>query len=266
MTIELEPAPTLHSGPHSIRFTLSKQPCAQNEESCEVYLNNQWKRIRLHDYASIYDIPGLYEQLFSIRLQCTSPQRVVQLFSEVLQEAGQSPLELRAIDVGAGNGLVGKELRTLGVDSLVGIDILNEAAQAVGRDRPDLYDDYLAADLCNLQPKEMHRIFVRRPNCLVSVAALGFGDIPPLAFANAFNLVSTPAWIIFNIKETFLSGIDETGFSRLIRTLCDQEYMQIQAYRRYMHRLSVTGQRLFYVAMVARKLRAFTEPVVGGLP
>lgn len=265
MTLELAALPRSEPHTHAIRFVERKNPCAQNEECCEVYLNNRWRRVRLHDYAAIYGIPGLYEQLFAVRLRCISPERVVQLFGEVLEDAGQAPTDLRVLDLGAGNGMVGQELRTQGVQALVGIDILPEAAQAAERDRPGLYDDYLAADLCNLQRQEAHRVLSHRPNCLVSVAALGFGDIPPTAFATAFNLVSTPAWIVFNIKETFLSGIDDTGFSRLIRTLCDQEYMQIQAYRRYPHRLSVAGQRLFYVAMVARKLRAVPDSIVEGM-
>ena len=44
------------------------------------------------------------------------------------------------------------------------------------------------------------------------------------------------------------------GFLPLIRRLVREEIIQFQAYRRYRHRLSITGKPLYYVAVVARKL------------
>ena len=38
----------------------------------------------------------------------------------------------------------------------------------------------------------------------MTVAALGYGDIPPQAFAEAFNLISDHGWVAFNIKDRFL--------------------------------------------------------------
>jgi hypothetical protein len=51
------------------------------------------------------------------------------------------------------------------------------------------------------------------------VAALGFGDIPPLAFFAAVKQIRTDGWLAFNIKESFLDHSDQAGFSRLIREL-----------------------------------------------
>jgi predicted TPR repeat methyltransferase len=215
--------------------------------------------MRLHDYAGIYKRPGLYEYLFANLLQCTSPQRVTSLLAGTLREWQQQATDLSVIDLGAGNGMVGDQLRLLGIRELVGVEIIPEAAQAAHRDRPGLYDDYVVADLCELRAADAERLRARQPNCLTTVSALGFGDIPPRAFGTAFNLISAPGWLAFNIKETFLSGKDESGFSRLIRALSDREFIQIQAYRRYSHRLSVDSQRLNYVAMVARKLRPMPE-------
>ena len=36
----------------------------QDEEWCEIELDGERRRIRLHDYAAIFNVPGLYEQLF----------------------------------------------------------------------------------------------------------------------------------------------------------------------------------------------------------
>lgn len=240
---------------YAIRFPDHHNDRSQNEECCEVLLRGHWQRFRLHDYDAIYQIPGLYEQLFAERLQCNSPQRVIALFSDVLNDWAVHPAGLRVLDFGAGNGMVGEELRSLGVGALVGVDILPEAAEAAGRDRPLVYDDYIVADFSDSNNPHVHRVISSQLNCLITVAALGFGDVPPNAFITAFNSISTPGWVVFNIKESFLGGIDDTGFAHLVRLMCDQEIIQIQAYRRYSHRMSVSGQRLHYVAIVARKLQ-----------
>lgn len=248
--------------PPAIRFPQSDFGDAQDSEWCEVYLEARWERLRLHDYDRIYSIPGLYEHLFGDLLQCVSPQRVVGLLSEVLQERGHSPTMLNVLDLGAGNGMVGRELRGIGVRELVGVDVIPEAAAAARRDRPSLYDDYLVEDLCKTDLVQMQRESLARLNTLVCVAALGFGDIPVPAFACALRAISTPGWLAFNIKESFLSGDDESGFCRFIRALSDNGIIRIEAYRRYPHRLSISGKRLFYVAVVARKLRDVPDELV----
>lgn len=43
----------------------------QDQEWIEVEIGDERRRIRLHDYAAIYSVPGLYEQLFSDRLTAT---------------------------------------------------------------------------------------------------------------------------------------------------------------------------------------------------
>ncbi len=237
------------------REAASAMALDQDEEWFEVLCGGKWSRLRLHDYSDIYSIPGLYEQLFEDLLRCNSPRRVVGLLGDVLAESRDSATDLSVIDLGAGNGMIGEELRRLGVRGLVGVDIIPEAADAARRDRPGVYDDYVVADLCDLSDADANRLRKQKPNCLSTVSALGFGDIPPAAFTAAFNLIATPGWLSFNIKESFLNSTDSSGFSRLIHLLADRGIIQMQAYRRYSHRLSVTGERLHYVAMAARKLQ-----------
>jgi len=247
---------------YPIRFPENELEYDQDEEWCEVYLQGRWHRIRLHDYAEIYRVEGLYEHLFTSVLRCCSPKMVVGLFAEVLRDWPQAPTELSVLDLGAGNGMVGEELRRLGVRSLVGADIIPEAAEAARRDRPGLYDAYVVADMCRLSAADAQRLLARRPNTLVTVAALGFADIPPRAFATAFNLISTPGWLAFNIKETFINGGDQSGFCRLLRDMAEHGIIQTQAYRRYNHRFSIAGKPLSYVAVVARKLRDVPRSLV----
>ena len=166
---------------------------AQDEEWFDVSLDGETRRIRFHDYAAIYDVPGLYERIFYEELECRSPKTVVGLLARELERDGTDPASLTALDLGAGNGIVGEELRAIGVSSIVGIDLLPAAAAAAKRDRPEVYDDYLVADLTQLTDEERRRLAERHFNCLISVAALGFDDIPPAALATAYDQISRAA-------------------------------------------------------------------------
>ena len=233
----------------------------QDSEWCELLEGGQWQRLRLHDYGFIFDRPGLYEQLFSELLCCQSPQRVVELLAGVLRDRGMGMETLNVLDVGAGNGMVGQELRTRAVGTVVGIDILEEAALAAERDRAGTYDDYVIADLTRLDETDRRRLARRGPNALTTVAALGFGDMPPEAFAVAFNLLQPPGWVAFNIRDAFLNRDDASGFSRLIHSMVDRGYLQLDASRRYVHRRSVSGREIEYVAFVGRKLHDLPMPL-----
>jgi 2-polyprenyl-3-methyl-5-hydroxy-6-metoxy-1,4-benzoquinol methylase len=239
--------------PYQIRFPKLNLDLDQHEEFCEVKLDGTWERLRFHDYDKIYALPGFYEALFYRKLKCCSPSRVVGLLDDVMSDFPQDPTDLRVLDVGAGNGMVGQELWGVGVEHIVGIDIINEARHAATRDRPDTYNDYFVSDLCDLPPKTEQKLRDHQFNCLTTIAALGFGDIPTEAFTTAFNLIRRDGWIAFNIKEDFLDDADDTGFCVLIRRMIQEKVIQMQAYRRYCHRLSADGEPLHYIAMVASK-------------
>ena len=223
----------------------------QDEEFCEVEIDGEVRRIRFHDYHEIYEHKGMYEQLFYTELKCDSPRTIAGLLGEQVDNDGAAAL--RVLDVGAGNGMVGEELDRMGAKHIVGVDIIEEAAEAAQRDRPGIYDDYYVVDLTDI-PEDTHEAMRgHRFNCLTSVAALGFGDIPPEAFAAAFNMVENGGMIAFNIKERFVTDGDKSGFEELIQRALDDGTMELQAERRYRHRLAVSGDPLYYMAMIARK-------------
>lgn len=238
---------------------VDSQTLPQDREWCEVRIDGDLRRVRFHDYAAIYRIPGLYEELFYKTLKCCSPSRVVSLFAETLRDHPTTFRELRILDVGAGNGMVGDELRARGAAHITGVDIVPEAEVAAKRDRPGVYDDYFVVDLTDLSQSVGDKLRSRKFNCLTVVAALGFADIPPEAFMTALDLIATGGWVVFNVKEDFLKNGEQSGFSRLINRLTASEALRIEAYRRYRHRLSVSGKPLHYVAVVARKLDSSRE-------
>jgi SAM-dependent methyltransferase len=209
-------------------------------------------KLRFHDYDAIYNRPGLYEQLFYDRLQCTSPQKVCELLQHSLANERKSCSELRVLDLGAGNGMMAEAIRRVGAARVVGVDIIPEARDAAYRDRPTVYDDYWVADFTALTGAQREELQEWNFDCLTSVAALGFGDIPPAAFFEALRLVATGGWVAFNIKETFLDHGDDTGFSRFVRELIFSKYLQVYRLERYVHRVSMEGLPLSYYALVGR--------------
>ncbi|MGH3554539.1 MAG: class I SAM-dependent DNA methyltransferase [Mycobacterium sp.] len=225
---------------------------AQDEVSFKLVDNGESRRLRFHDYAEIYKRPGLYEELFYGRLRCNSPGKVMELLERALQTAREPLTELRVLDLGAGNGMMGDVLKRECVARLVGVDIVPEARDAAYRDRPTVYDAYYVADLGNDDSGLRDELNEWNFDCLTCVAALGFGDIPPRAFFNAIRLIQPNGWLAFNIKHSFLDTSEQTGFSRLVRALILSKYLDIYHLELYRHRLSMEGTQLFYYASVGR--------------
>lgn len=225
----------------------------QDAEWCEVDTPEGRRRIRFHDYAEIYSVPGLYERLFYDELRCDSPRTVRELLERAMHDEDIDPASLVVLDLGSGNGMVGEQLAEAGAGTIVGIDILPEAAEAAERDRPGVYDDYRVVDLCESSPDAEAALTAAPFNCLTSVAALGFGDIPPLAFQRAVDAIADDGLVAFNIRDRFLEETDESGFSALIADMLQSGALEPVIEHRYDHRLSVSGEPLVYQAFVARK-------------
>ena len=212
------------------------------------------EHIRFHDYDRIYSLPGLYEQIFYDRLKCDSPRFLALRMKEVLAAAGDDLNRQRVLDFGAGNGIMGQELARYGVSRLVGADISQTAMDALWRDRPGVYDAYFVGDLSRHDEALMKSLGGWDFNCLTTIAALGYDDIPVAAFHRAFNLIADGGWIAFNIKETFLGESDSSGLAVFIKRLVAGEFMQLYHLERYRHRISIEGNPLYYCAVIGRKL------------
>lgn len=239
---------------HRIQFPkpgLSTTP--QDEAYFYLQGSGGQRKIRFHDYDEIYQIQGLYEQIFYDRLKCSSPSKVASILESSVKQTDINFSELRILDLGAGNGMMGEELKKRGVSRLIGVDIIPEAYDATVRDRPGLYDAYYVEDFTKLSAEKKEEISSWQCDCMVTVAALGFGDIPTRAFIEAFNIIKEQGWVTFNIKDTFLNIGDETGFSKTIRELIFSKYLDVYHIERYRHRLSIEGEPLYYFAIAGRK-------------
>jgi len=244
---------TMLSHPYRIQFpAANSEQLGQDEVVFSLIENGELRPLRFHDYEEIYARPGLYEELFYERLKCTSPREVVELLRRALGTVREPVNELRVLDLGAGNGMMGDVLKKEGIARLVGVDIIPEARDAAFRDRPTVYDAYYVADLQEPDDELVEELREWGFDCLTCVAALGFGDIPPRAFFNAMKLVRSDGWLAFNIKQSFLDHAEQTGFARLVKELIFSKYLDIYHLELYRHRLSMEGKQLFYYALVGR--------------
>lgn len=251
----------INNGPYKIKFPQASE-LEQDEEWCEVLVDEKWKKIRFHDYNEVFDIPGLYETIFYRTLMCNSPNTMSKLLNDVLVELNYDPENLRVMDFGAGNGMAGESLQTIGVRHIVGIDILEEAKKANWRDRPWVYDDYFVLDFTNPDKDIVKELKDYKFNCLTTVAALGFGDIPTMAFYNAFNLIADDGFIVFNLRDEFFKLGSKKGFGQLLDQMIKDEVIEFQLFKRYRHRINIHGEPLYYIAVVAKKIKDIPESMI----
>lgn len=184
---------------------------------------------------------------------------------------------LTILDVAAGNGIVGAELRNQlagepGIRRLIGTDLLESARSAALRDRPSVYDDYVAADLT--QPHDSS--LPPSSDIVVICAALGpgDGDLPLEAVDGAISLLreggllvltvnagsqragSSPRWQSFMASVTNGSGGGDGDGSHW-------RDLEEVARQRFRHRKNVQGKWIDgYLALIYEKL--MPETVVDG--
>ena len=237
---------------YDIRFPENVYSLDQNEEYIVLNADQSTERVLLHDYQRFYEIPGLYEEVLYNQLKCCSPRVISRLLSKAMLNRKNDHQALRVLDFGAGNGVAGEQLKNdLACETLVGVDILPEAKEAALRDRPNLYDDYLVLNFCDLSDEDHENLAEFDFNTLVSIAALGYDHIGTQAFLNAFELLPEGAWVAFNIKDRFLSEDDTTGFKETIDDLMNDR-LEVLEHRQYVHRMSIKQEPLYYVGIAGR--------------
>ncbi len=227
---------------------------SQDDEWCVVaQADGTWREYRFHDYDQIFRMPGLYEKIFYDVLGCDSPRFMAGLFADALADARVDAADLRALDLGAGNGIMAEELAAVGIAHSVGVDILPEAREAAERDRPGLYADYLVGDLTAIEADDSKRLAGHHLNALTVVAALGFGDIPPAAFGTAYDHIADGGWVVLTIKDAFLASEDTSGFAAMISAGMASGALEVVRRERFRHRLATDATPLVYEGIVARK-------------
>ena len=225
----------------------------QTQEALVItHADGRTERFRLHEYSRVYALPGLYEEVVQRRLRCASPSRLAEHVVTCTGAAGLEPGELGVFDLGAGNGVVGEELRARGVTRLVASDSAAAARDAALRDRPGLYAEYLVGDTDDL-PQVGELMRTHELNCLVAAGALGLGHISAGSFHRLWSAFAGQAWFAVSVNEDLAQpGASDFG-DYLAEFERRGEWGEIVLRERFRHRLTMAGDPIHYEAIVARK-------------
>nr|QIZ02174.1 hypothetical protein HEP87_48005 [Streptomyces sp. S1D4-11] len=212
---------------------------------------SEHEMVHLHEYARIYAVPGLYEHVVQERLQCRSPEVAAAGFLRAVARLGLEPGSMTVLDVGAGTGLVGELVRRDGVAQVVGVDSLPAARVASLRDRPGVYADYVVGDFLRDDAlREALRPYVL--GGLVSAGAFGGTHATPQALENALAVLPPGAPVAFTIDERWMDESDPDGFGAAVERLVAVGGLAVMERTRFQHRVTTTGEPIFYQLVVGR--------------
>jgi hypothetical protein len=225
----------------------------QTEESLVVrHADGSTERFRLHEYDRVYAVPGLYEEVVQRRLLSASATILADRLVTCAARAGTPAGELAVFDLGAGNGVSGEELRARGVRTLVASDASAAAREAAGRDRPGLYAEYLVGDTDEL-PQVGAVIRQHGLNALVTAGALGLGHITADSFHRLWSAFPAGSWFSVSLHAELAEpgGSDFGDYLTGFEARADGGEILVR--EPFRHRLTMAGEPITYVAIVARK-------------
>jgi len=225
----------------------------QTEESLVVrHADGTTDRFGLHEYDRVYAVPGLYEEVVQRRLESASATTLAERLVACAAEAGTQAAELAVFDLGAGNGVSGEELRARGVRTLVASDSSAAARDAAQRDRPGLYAEYLVGDTDEL-PEVAGLIREHGLNALVTSGALGLGHISSDSFHRLWCAFPAGAWFSVSLHEELAQPGGSDFGDYLAGFEARPDGGEILVREPFRHRLTMAGEPITYVAIVARK-------------
>jgi hypothetical protein len=221
------------------------------EELIQVhYADGRTEELRLHDYARIYGIPGLYERVVHDRLGCRSPAQFAAMLGRAVDALHWDRRDMRVLDIAAGNGISGQALRREHLRPVLGTDIVPEAREAALRDRPGTYEHYEILDLLNLTDEQAASARELNLNALSCVAPVGttYGQLPPEALTHAAWLLTKDALVIY-MHDPQVEPEDP-----IIQQAWGTKNISAQLLERtrYVHRYTVTGRPYEMDAVVWR--------------
>lgn len=225
----------------------------QSDEFFVATIDGETRRYNIHDYDTLYAVPWLYDIALYHNLACRTPTEMAAAIDQVWTAANVDRAGLRTLELGAGSGAFGHELRALGVGRLEAIDISAAAAVAAGRDRPGLYDAYHVDDLTALSPDVRAALEAAEFNVVAMASATGWGNHIPLeGFQRAFDLLRPGGWFIFHVKP----NDPDPECIELCRWIegkaADGELAQ--RYRAsHFHRRSSNGQDIYYDVVIGER-------------
>ena len=214
------------------------------------------RRTAFHDYATLYSVPGLYQHVFYDLLAMCTVEVLAELYRDALTSEGLDPAAERVLELGAGNGIAGAELRSAGVGHVVAIDLEPVAAVAAERDHPGVYADFLVTDLGTLDDAALEALRSHRFTTLLAFAAIGEGHVPVPTLERALGLLEPRGLFGFAVTPSLMPGSEDergraTGYPDFLGELLGGT-AEVLAQREYVHRTQGDGTTHDAVAVVGR--------------
>lgn len=239
---------------YNVRFQ-TPETSKQSDEYFYAEVDGQKRLFNIHDYASLYRVPWLYDVALYHALVCRTPTEMSDIIKTVWDNENVNTGALRVLELGAGSGAFGYELRhTLRVGHLSAIDICPEAKIAAERDRVGLYDEYYVDDLTKLSAETRAAFDAAKFNVVAVASATGWGNhIPVDGFQKGFELLDAGGWFVFHVKPEDPDP-ECIELCRWIEGLVEGGQLE-QVYRgSHFHRKSSNGAEISYDVVIGRKL------------
>ena len=221
--------------------TAQGDPEVGDERIVVYHEDGRTEELLLHEYARLYALPGVYEQIVQEDLGCRSPAVAAEMLGAALDALGRDRARTRIIDLAAGNGVSGEALAAAGMLPVLGTDLEPAARPAALRDRPGIYGEYLTLDLTALTEPQTRHLRELKADAVTCVAPVGAapGQVPPQALASVLRLTGpdTLSVHLHDPRHGLPDAVDEAFWRRELGEL---EASLIER-RRYLHRFRVTG-------------------------
>ncbi|MCC6572904.1 MAG: hypothetical protein IT462_03850 [Planctomycetes bacterium] len=238
---------------HKVQIDI-RFPDGHAPDFCEVMRDGAWERIDFNDCEKIFGVPGLYEEIFHRRVDWQSHARVSWLLDNTLKQFNDRPQNLRVLELGAGNGVVGERMRELGIRALAGLDASSSARDAAHRDRPGLYDEYFVAEDGGISPRQTSAIQAFEPNCLLAVASIGCRHARAATLEAVTSLLPAGAWLVVNAGYEWSDG--GMNYATVLKEMAARNLVEINSYSIYSQE---DGRP--YAVMAAHKRAPQVRPV-----
>jgi hypothetical protein len=95
---------------------------------------------------------------------------------------------------------------------------------------------------------------------LISAGAFGGTHAPPAALINTLSVLPAGAPVAVTIDERWMDRSDPDGFGAVVERLVECGELVLMERERFQHRVTTTGEPIFYELVIARTRRS-TIPI-----
>ena len=186
---------------------------SEEDKKSELY---KWT-VGTHYGMKAADVKSLYNQgageydSFYVKTGWLGPLLGAQLLSEMLPKLSIDK-DCKIIDVGAGTGLAGEELVTLGYSELTGVDIAEEMLM-IAREK-GVYKHTEQMDLyeADLSP------YMNKFDAAISIGTFTAGQLRPEILGKVAGLVRTGGVVVISFRDITWQNV-ESGFAQKVTEL-----------------------------------------------